>query len=415
MEKLELKKNRFGLKVTCSKCNKTYNHESLKKCNHAESQKHKVIVYKKNGLAFTENLNTRDYKEALIQAIEIKAEIKSEGLCQRNNKPTILELADEYIDFKKGINVPVMYQKNLGDKYTNSIQADLKDFLSELKKNGISPENEELKKVTPEIGDIIYNKIINKYSRGSYRTKFTHLRNFIDWCIEEKGINVKNIFKKIHIPRDTSPIEGLTSHEFNAIIKEVKKGSLKVEVKDSGRIKKKEAFKDYLATYFTLAILTGLRRSELIELKWSHLGMTKDGKQLVFVIVNNKVERQFQKEYRPKIIPVNKELYDFLEQLKLKEKIDSDEYIIHPERYYTITSMKNDVSFAFRAYYRKVFPQRTSKPFNSLRKTYITHSHTILGKDVVKFTSHSGEQVLKEHYIDTQLVGKMIKNLNILG
>jgi len=413
MERLELKKNHFGLKVACSKCNKTFNHNSIRTCTHPASQKYKVVVYKKNGQVVTENLQTTDYVEACVQAIQIKSDVKNQIVHHRKNNPTIIELADDYLDFKKGIGVLPMYHKILDKKYIDSIEVILTFFLVELKRYGISPENDELLRVTPDIGNNIYNTIMTTFGVGSYRTKFTLLRNFYDWCIEERQVKVKNIWKKVKFPKNDSLVEAISVNEFNLLIEEIKKGSLIVENTFEGKIKRREVYRDYLVTAYFLAIYTGLRRAELINLKWNDLGTTKDSKQLVFIVKNEKVENQLKESYKPKIVPVHTELMDLLVHLNVNDKIGVDEYIIHPERTYSLTSMKADISKSFLYYFRKVFPDRPSKPFKSLRRTYITHAYRALGKEVLQFTSHSGEKVLSDHYLDPTLLSKMM-NLQIL-
>ncbi len=415
MEKLELKKNNFGLKVTCSKCNKTYNHESLKKCNHPESQKYKVVLYQGNKPTTTTNLETRNFADACKDAIELKQNLKNGILMQsRSYKPSILELADEYLDFKKGENVPLMYKKDLTYKYIDSIRQNLEHFMTFMNAHGLNVKTHELKGISEQKADLYYQEVLENYEIGSLRTKITIIKNWIDWCIKKRKINVSNVFSNVIIPKNTKAIEAVTVSEFKAIIAEIKKGSLIVENIHAGNIKKRQAYRDYLVTCYTLAILTGLRREELIQLKWSDLISTKDNKQLVFVVRNIKVENQLKKAYKPKIIPVNSELQDFLETLNVHDKKGKDEYIIHPERIYSKTSMKNDISKSFLYYFKAVFPNKESKPFKALRRTYITYAHDALGKDVSHFTSHSGEKVLNEHYIDSLLLSKAL-NLRILG
>lgn len=415
MEKLELKKNNFGLKVTCSKCNKTYNHESLKKCNHRESQKYKVVLYQGNKPTTTTNLETRNFAEACKQAIELKQNLKNGMLMKaRSYKPSILELADEYLDFMKGENVPLMYKKELTSNYVDSIRQNLEYFMTFMNANGLNVKINELKSITEPKASLYYETILENFEIGSLKTKITIIKNWIDWCIKKRKINIDNVFSNVVIPKSTKAIDAITVNEFNAIIAEIKKGSLIVENRHAGKIKRRQAFRDYLETCYMLAILTGLRRGELIELKWSDLISTKDNKQLVFIVRNIKVENQLKKAYKPKIIPVNSELLDFLETLNVHDKKGKDEYIIHPERIYSKTSMKNDISKSFLYYFRAVFPNKESKPFKALRRTYITYAYDVLGKDVSHFTSHSGEKVLNEHYIDSLLLSKAL-NLRILG
>lgn len=43
----------------------------------------------------------------------------------------------------------------------------------------------------------------------------------------------------------------------------------------------------------------------------------------------------------------------------------------------------------------------------NLRKTYISWMYRIMGKDTGLLTSHSGEKILKDHYIDSTFLSKI--------
>jgi integrase len=74
----------------------------------------------------------------------------------------------------------------------------------------------------------------------------------------------------------------------------------------------------YLGYGFKLFLLTGARREEVVDLKWSDIFIAKSGVRF-FIIGNLKVERQRNKEYL-KYIPINKDLRYFLNELGYDEK-----------------------------------------------------------------------------------------------
>ena len=72
---LKLKKNEYGLRVACSKCDRTFNENSVKTCKHNENQKYKSMVYIGDSTKST-SYETRDYDEALKFSIEFKRDVK---------------------------------------------------------------------------------------------------------------------------------------------------------------------------------------------------------------------------------------------------------------------------------------------------------------------------------------------------
>ena len=111
MKKLRIEKNKYGLRIFCVKCQRLYYHDSIRKCNHPESQRYKSVVYTVNGTK-VKHYPTRDFDEALGLAIAFKKEVKlgiSSNSLKMNDKSkslSIRDAANDFYDFKCDLDVP---------------------------------------------------------------------------------------------------------------------------------------------------------------------------------------------------------------------------------------------------------------------------------------------------------------------
>lgn len=98
----------------------------------------------------------------------------------------------------------------------------------------------------------------------------------------------------------------------------------------------------------------------------------------------------------------------------LKEKIGTDEYILHPERITTASTIKDNLSKGFTHFYKQLNTGREIR-FKHLRKTYLTYLNATIKRQTKLLSSHSSNEVLRRHYIDERLISKTIKKLKIFG
>jgi integrase len=154
---------------------------------------------------------------------------------------------------------------------------------------------------------------------------------------------------------------------------------------------------------FKLFLLTGGRREEVVDLKWSDIYSTTQGVKL-FIIDNKKVNR-IKKDavVRKKYIGINADLEDFLIELGMNEKIGTDEYILYPDRTCTTEKIMDDLSKGF-THYKEGAGITKNISLSNLRKTYLTWLHQILGDDTGLVSSHSNTQVLEKYYLDPKVL-----------
>ena len=231
---------------------------------------------------------------------------------------------------------------------------------------------------------------------SSYNRHFRIGKAFINWCIEQKQIDMFNPFTKIELKVQRKNLEVITKEEFQKL--------LEVTTEENGYDpnplgKKQNAYFSWLQTAFKLAIETGLRNDEIIRLKWSDLSTIEKEKK-AFQINDFKVNRkQFGTEIgvNKKIVPLTAGLKDILNELGFEKNIGKDIPILETNNYGNISTIEKAISRGFSHYIKFV----TDKPlqFKNLRKTYISHLVMQLGDKAKLFTGHSDDEVLMKHYI----------------
>ncbi|WP_242121095.1 tyrosine-type recombinase/integrase [Aestuariivivens sediminicola] len=162
----------------------------------------------------------------------------------------------------------------------------------------------------------------------------------------------------------------------------------------------------YLKNGFRLALLTGLRREELVTLSWNDLFYSEKKGCLMFVIDNLKVERITGKKYKSKYVPVGPDLMDLLTELGYDDFKGSDLFILVPNRKVKHTTIMSTLSRGFSHYYMQAFPDNKLKQFKVLRKTYISYLNKEVGDSVIELTSHGSMKVVNKHYVDAEVVAK---------
>lgn len=242
----------------------------------------------------------------------------------------------------------------------------------------------------------------NNYGDRSFNKCFIAVRAFFEFLIEIENIEMKNPFRKF-VPKSVTPssIDIITEDEFNQVLKAVDTYNPFITL--GGKGEKKNLYKPYLKDGFKLFLLTGGRREEVVDLKWSDIFSTPQGVKL-FIIDNLKVKRMKKnnKECK-KYIGINADLEDFLIELGMNEKIGRDEYILYPNRTSTTKTIMTDLSRGF-SHYKKGAGIKKDISLSNLRKTYLTWHHQVLGDDTGLVSSHSTTHVLEKYYLDPKVL-----------
>lgn len=404
MEKLKLPKNpHTGLKIYCHRCKR-----DNPTCNHYDIHRYKVRIHvpgTKNKKV-TKVLDAKNYNDAVVQAIELEKELKSNNyqkviVSEIGNDYSIADAVVRYNQYLSGNYEYSQFVKNVTDGHRKECIRFCTYFCNTIK---------ETKDITlTRIVEInrkdvakFYTWASNHYaSEKSFNKCMGALKAFFKFLIEIEEVKMKNPFAVYESKKSKKKtVETLTKEEFKKIIEVV--GVANPIVKLGGKGERKNLYRHYLVEGFKLFLLTGGRRAEVVNLRWSDIYISINGIKF-FLIGNKKVNESKKTDDYKKYMPINEDLYDLLNELGYQEKKNSNDYILFPERNVIAQTIMDDLSKAF-THYKKEAGITKNVTLKSLRKTYITWLRLALGKDASILTSHSGEKILLDHYIDTTIL-----------
>lgn len=412
MKPLVLKKNSFGLRVFCPKCNNKFNHDKVYTCKHPRHQKYKQYVYK-NDRAKVKTYHTRDFNEALKLAIDFKANIANEVTVPvlsysrvSSAQLSIIDSGDLYVQYKNGIDVFDFEKKSLNAGYLSSIQLYIQQFVSSLDNYGVDVYNQSISSINRAHVDIWWSFITKHYDNDwSRKAALTVLRGWIDHVIGYQEINMRNPFKDVKLSTPKAKIITITQKEFEKLCIAVNEEN-PIAVVGKKKRQRKNRHKVYLRDAFKLGLMTGLRREELVNLRWCDIHHEDASKGDIITTENLKVQRSTGKAYKLKYIPVFDQLHELLLELGLEENRGSENYILFPERTVSNKTMQDAISKGFSHFYKQAFPNNELKQFKCLRKTYLSYLERAVGDDMIHLSSHSGKDVLEKHYLNPAIVTK---------
>lgn len=406
MIKLKLPKNPHkGMKIYCHKCKR-----DNPTCNHHDIHRYKVKVHVVggDGKKRTKVLNSKNYNEAVKEAIDFEKELKTTNykkdvIEEIGNNYSILDAVLQYQRYLSGQHKYAHKIKKVSVEYQKECMRYCKFFLDSL--------NEVRNLMTTRIIDVNQNDVArfylwaeNHYGAKSFNKCMGALKAFFAFLIDVEEIVMKNQFavyeSKSVVMKDVTT---LTKEEFQTIIDSI--GVVNPFQLLGGRGERKNMYKPYLVHGFKLFLLTGGRREDVVELRWCDMLVTIEGVKF-FKIANKKVNRIKKTEEYNKYVPVNEDLFELLLEMGYEAKKNTDDYILFPERNVKAKTIMDALSKSFSHYVKESGVQKDVS-LKNLRKTYITWMHRAMGKNTGLLTSHSGEKILKDHYIDSTVLSAL--------
>ena len=366
------------------------------------------------------------YKDAVKQAIEFADEFNREmqpasatNGVQSGKRYYLFDAQLQYIDFLNNVDVPEHQQVERSRKHIQEIEKALLQFNESLTKNKINKRLILVDQITDiHVGYFHSYLITDQNSAGrTYNKKMGILKSFFNWTIKKTKLKVLNPFEQVKQRATSTNRETITKTEFQELLEIISPES-GVTYEGKTKNQKRNRYKPYLKDAFELALHTGGRREEIVELKWNMIKEI-EGEPIYMVVSNLKVERQkgdgFNENVAPKVIPITKSLKILLYRMGYESKKNRDEYIISPDRtkISTLGIMEN-LSKGFSHFYKQLNTGRELQ-FKNLRKTYLTYLNSALSGDTKNLSSHANDDVLKKHYIDEKIIHKAVKDLNIFG
>ena len=405
MSKLKLpKNNRNGIKIWCRKCR-----QNNTGCKHYDYQNYRATYIDPiTGKHKSKILVATQYEDAVIESINFK-----KGLKQQIHTPASIigndyTLADGIVKYRMYLNGDSEYQqynKNLTPKYIRETIGFLVQFHDSVR------ENRKIEWIKPpqiNRADVSYffGKIKEKYHPKSVNNIIQSLTTFFNFLIDKEDIVMKNYFKEcasLPVPKKT--IKTIEKEDFEAILNAVDTYH-PILVQNNGN--KINLYQTWMKDAFRLFLLAGGRREEIIYLRWSDIFTLKNGTKF-FMIGNLKANRiqKTDKEF-VKYIPIGADLEKVLMDMGMEHKKHSKERIIDPTEKYSNNTMMGMITKAF-SHFKKGAGIKSEITLKHLRKTYITWTNQVLGKDTGKITSHAGTKILNDHYLDPTILSAVEK------
>jgi integrase len=426
MLKIPKQFSRYGIKVKCLKCKNQVTEtcgmtqDKISSCSYKDKHRFNLIVCvpHSENMRRSKIIQTKDFDTALVERIKFREELKVRGYHKHiagkaDVKNTFEKLAMDYIDHLSGVNTYTFLIRSYSEDHIDDCSRVLSRFTICLKKQGYNTEILDVKDIGDNEVQAYHDYLINelKLGRASYNKHFAIMKAFINWLIRKKDLDIKNHFSHAVLHSEKKEINIITKIEFESLLQVLTYENGFVNRKDKSR----NCYKPWLKSAFKLAIETGLRREELILLKWSDLLEIENG-SLVFRINNLKVNRISSGENSGKYIkhiPVTKTLKHLLIELGLNEKKDTDDYIIERPIGTDVNFLMASISLGWSHFIKLT----TSRPiqFKDLRKTYISHLAQALGSsDKLRlFTGHTNHETLQAHYLSTAFLAGNLSDFSM--
>ncbi|MFV8336546.1 tyrosine-type recombinase/integrase [Flavobacterium sp. RSP29] len=405
MKKLKLPKHPFkGIKIYCHKCKR-----DNPTCNHYDIHKFKVKIHITGGgnKKKTKVLDSKDYDTAVKDAIKFKKELEANNFYKaavvvEDRNLTILGALIEYNRYLSGNHRYTHLVKKITKGYQDECMRYCKFFLDTI--NEVKKVSETIiLNVTQDDVARFYTWAEKHYKEKTFNKCLNEVKSFFKFIIDVEKIEMKNPFE-VYVSKKVakSNIYTLDKSEFDDILEAV--DSANPIVKLGGKGEKKNMYRSYLVDGFKLSLLTGGRREEVVDLRWSNIfSSVKDVK--FFKIRNIKVESLTDEDYW-KYIPINTDLMNLLLELGYDDKKQTDDFILFPEREILSKTIMNDLSKGF-THYKNMANINKKVSFKNLRKTYLSWVNAVMNKDTGILSSHSTHEILERYYIDPTILTKI--------
>jgi len=196
-------------------------------------------------------------------------------------------------------------------------------------------------------------------------------------------------------------VKTITKEEDEALLNIIDKENA-IQVLSTGE--KKHHYHPWLKFAIQLGLLTGRRRDEIVNLKFSDIKTDNEGNLLYIETEDYKVNRArdnlSDSSKKLIFIPITKTLKKLIYKKGYDKYKWTDTYLLAPEKTKYRDTLKNQMSKGFSHYYNQLNTGR-NLTFKCLRKTYITHLALSIGLNAKVVTRHSGEDVIikmAEHF-----------------
>ena len=398
-----------GIQVVCKVCG-TYITNKMETCTHPEKQVYKVLIHVPgtNGKKRTKNLPTRDYKRAVLLAKEFEDELKyynfSENIEQQDNDHSLL-LDEMMVTYKKFLQKDGIYQlkskRIRGSGHISQVDRVFDEFKKSLIRQGDCKKSILITEITDRMIRKFLTEITNTPSK--YNHTLSILGTFFTKMKKLTQMNIPNPTEGYEqIPIKTNP-KSIPVNEFNRLLEIIKPENGTKYYSNYSKKKKDEFYRPWLISALKLTYLTGRRREDVLESKFSDIIEDEEGMPIILNMGNTKIERSKGIQRFPDPVPIFPQFRDFLLEIGYNEFKGTDRYIIGHDCGMERETMKNFMSKAFSHFYNQL---NTGKQISqkSIRKASLTRMKLSVNGNANNLTGHAGEEVLNKYYYDKLII-----------
>ena len=341
---------------------------------------------------------------------------------KKEYEPLLKDLLAQHLDVLSNYKVAPHLQRPRSKSYLDDKSRAYKYLLQALQKQGRKINAYYISNINDiEVG-IIHDFLLDKdglgFSNRSYSKHMQYYSTFLDWCIIEQGIGKINYFKKV--PKRTTHYtpEIISKDNFDKLIKKITPEN-GIQIFPDKKRKKRNYYTSWLAYALKIALETGRRRPEIVDMKMSDI-YSEDSIPIYIKVADSKVNNilNLQEDSKKKYVyvPITPGLYELIKDgYEEYHKTKIDRYIIASE----ITKrrkekMHDSLSRGFSHYYKKLDlkdsegnPEELS--FGCLRKTYLTSMEIHSKGQTALVSGHGsgGRSILSKHYIDPKAIASV--------
>lgn len=419
------KMKRCGVKIKCLKCKWQISDKcQLKKsrissCDYIDKHRYQFVVCVPNTKSdrITKISKANRFDEAMIEFLKFKEQLKLNSYQKlkieiyKESDKGLVSLAAEYLDSLSGVNTFSHLIRIRSKAHISESKKVIERFCMTLKRHNYNINIIELEAIRDrEIGffhEYLTNEL--KLSKRSVNKHFVIMKSFVNWAIRFKMLDLKNYFSKAQLIFEKAEKTIITQKEFEDLIE--------ATTYENGwgfhSGEKRNHFKKWLPFAFRLALHTGTRMEELVNLRWCNIIELESGVQVIKIdnLKVNRILTGYDKGEHLRYIPMTKGLLRLLIEMGYNEKKNTNQYILDTEVY---LSKEYKIRFISRSFghYIKIVSKRKIQ-FKDLRKTYITRLSMLLGENTKMFSGHADTEVLKNHYISSKYIVGNLKDFDV--
>lgn len=407
--------------------------KSLKHCLRGNKHAFKVYVPVPgtDNQRKTKTLKTRDINVAIRMAQEFENEVKGNTkprettlkIKKENNRQTkttphlLVHALSKYIGYLNNEGVPEHRIKERSPDHIKDVERASEEFVQCLKENGYDLSNFSVEDISDEVMGKVFTFYKEKqFAPRTYNKRLSHLTTFMNYYIKEYDSSLKNWFEGINRKPINANPESISKNEFEGLLKRVTSEN-GIKEYDSEAKPTRNMYRPWLADGFKLALLTGRRREEIVNLNFKDIITSDEGLLMVIKVEDFKVNRiQHQSDEAGKkfiYVPVTKELHKLLIEFGYEKYKGTNTYMLAPEiQGNRSRQMCDTLSRGFSHYFNQLETKK-KLTFKSLRKTYITNLSIFMGGNAKSVTGHSDDAVVEKHYLDKQVIAKAAQGFEV--